>query len=72
MFLMFLAVRLSSKDLKVNMGGMEVYHKNEWKTVCDATISNTEATVACRSLKRGFKHGVVIKVCSHVFVFGKK
>ena len=59
---LFLAVRLNNKDLKVKMGGIEVYHKQKWASVCDSTFTNTEATIACKSLKRGFEYGVVVKV----------
>ena len=43
-------VRLTGPNSNSTHGRVEVYHANEWGTVCDDTFKNKEAQVVCRQL----------------------
>ena len=42
-------------------GGLLFHQSNSWSYVCDDAFTNTEATVACKSLMYGYQYGVAIK-----------
>ncbi|KAL8583915.1 hypothetical protein ACOMHN_009668 [Nucella lapillus] len=47
--------------LKSDMGGLQVYHKGQWVSVCDHTFDDNAATAACRGLDKGWNYGLAIK-----------
>lgn len=53
----YISVKLSGK-FNASMGGVLVYHDDQWHSVCDNDFDSRDARVACRTL--GFADGKVI------------
>ena len=50
-------------------GRLEIYHNNQWGTICDDSFGNPEAMVACRQL--GFGSAVSV-VTDDSYGYGKE
>lgn len=44
-----------SLGLNATMGAVEVFHNDQWMTVCDVGFNKLAAEVVCRSM--GYRHG---------------
>nr|KAG5703087.1 hypothetical protein BaRGS_012149 [Batillaria attramentaria] len=55
----FGSVKLNRDDS--SEGAVQVYYNKRWFGVCDDAFTNTEATVACRTLNPEYKYGAALK-----------